>query len=480
MRDLDGTVAVGQSKSPARGAGAVNKALAAALKDAGCSYASLALRINELGRRQGAEPHYDKASVTRWLQGQQPRSGTPELIAAVLSERLGRPLSPSDLGFLTDQQRPVASRALVYGEDVGDTLHTLAELGSTDISRRTLLGTVPFVAGALTHPQRAWLLWLVEHDDQPAAKGGTPAAPMPCAGPAEQVHAMIGMFDQMDNLYGGGGVRTSIVHYLSTEVVPMLQQRGVPEQQQRQLFGAAARLAAMAGWSSYDAGEYGLAQRYMTQGLRLCAESGDRVLGGQILAGLSHLATSLGRPDEGVALARAGIATAKRSGSPLGLMRLHAMAARGHAAQGRHRETSQALREAENRLSASHGAEQESPWVRFLDHHYLEAEAALCYRDLGLATHAERMADESVRANADRRRRQAISRSVLATAHLQQNRLDEAIGTATEALNTLASVHSERSVQALRDFRRRLEPHHKEPLAQEFERASRAVLGMAA
>jgi hypothetical protein len=485
MRELDGTVAIGQARTSGKGTGTANKALAAALKEAGCSYASLALRVNELGRRQGCEPHYDKASVTRWLQGQQPRGNTPELIAAVLSERIGRPLSPSDLGFLTDQQRPVVGRALVYGEDVGDTLHTVAELGSTDIARRTLLGTVPFVAGALVHPQRAWLLWLVEqseqHDRPTPQDGGRPEPDRtPPSGRVEQVHAMIGMFDRMDNLYGGGGVRTSIVHYLSTEVVPMLQQRGLPEQQQRQLFAAAARLAAMAGWSSYDAGEYGLAQRYMTQGLRLCAESGDRVLGGQILAGLSHLATNLGRPDEGVALARAGIATARHAGSPLGLMRLHAMAARGHAAQGHHRETAASLRAAEDRLEASRGADQESPWVRFLDSHYFQAEAALCHRDLGLAVQAEQLADASVRANAERRRRQAISRSVLATAHLQQNRLDEAISTATAALDTLSAVHSERSIQALRDFRRRLAPHHKEPIVQEFEHASRAVLGMAA
>jgi tetratricopeptide (TPR) repeat protein len=284
----------------------------------------------------------------------------------------------------------------------------------------------------------------------------------------------------MDNHYGGGGVRTSIVHYLSTEVIPMLQQRGTAQHQLRQLFAAAARLAAMAGWSSYDAGEYGLAQRYMIQGLRLCAEGRDRVLGGQILAGLSHLATSLGRPDEGVALARAGIATANSAGSPLGMMRLYAMSARGHAALGHKPETSEALRAAEQQLAASRGSEQESPWVRFLDHHYLEAEAAVCFRDLGLASQAERTASDSVRANVDRRRRQAISRSVLATAHLQQNRLDEAIGTATEALDTLSSVHSERSIQALRDFRRRLGPRRREPLVQEFERRSRAVLGAVA
>uniref|UniRef100_A0AAU1ZQ99 Transcriptional regulator n=1 Tax=Streptomyces sp. NBC_00093 TaxID=2975649 RepID=A0AAU1ZQ99_9ACTN len=474
----------GQPRSPGKGAGGANKTLATALKDAGCSYASLAHRVNELGRRQGVETNYDKASVTRWLQGQQPRGGTPELIAAVLSERLARPLSPADLGFVPDQQRPVVGRALVYGEDVAETLHTLAELGSTDISRRTLLGTVPFVAGALTNPQREWLLWLLENegtaDGDAVRLASVAVAPLGAAGPVEQVHAMIGMFDEMDNHYGGGGVRTSIVHYLSTEIIPMLQQRGLAPGRLRELFAAAARLAAMAGWSSYDAGEYGLAQRYMTQGLRLCAEGRDRVLGGQILAGLSHLATSLGRPDEGVCLARAGLATAKGAGSPLGLMRLYAMSARGHAALGRARETSDALHAAEQQLAASRGSAEESPWVRFLDHHYLEAESAVCFRDLGWAAQAENTAKQSVRAHADRRRRQAISRSVLATAHLQQHRLDEALSTATEALDALSGVHSERSIQALRDFRGRLAPHRGEPMVQEFDRRSRPVLGAAA
>ncbi|TXS61147.1 hypothetical protein EAO69_41095 [Streptomyces sp. me109] len=464
----------GRPRGTAKATAGANKALAAALRDAGCSYASLALRVNELGRRQGIDSNYDKASVTRWLQGQQPRGTTPGLIAAVLSERCGRPLSPAELGFHSEQRRPVAGRALRYGEDVAETLHTLAELGSTDISRRSLLGPVPFVAAALTGPQRDWLLWLSEHREDP--RSTSPAG----GGPVEQVHAMISMFDRMDNHFGGGGVRTSIVHYLSTEVVPMLQRRGTPPSLRRQLYAAAARLAAMAGWSSYDAGEYGLAQRYMTQGLRLCAEGGDRVLGGQILAGLSHLATSLGRPDEGVALARAGVATAKGSGSPLGLMRLYAMAARGHAAQGHAGETSEALGLADRQLAVSRGAAQESVWVRYLDHHYLHAESALCFRDLGLAAEAERTASESLGADADRRRRQAISRSVLATAHLQQDRLDEAVGTATEALDTLSSVHSERSIQALRDFRRRLEPRRHEPLVQDFERRSRGVLGAVA
>jgi hypothetical protein len=448
--------------------------LASALLEAGCSHAALARKVNELGRVQGVVSRYDKASVTRWLGGMVPRGRAPEFIAGALACFLGRPVSQVDLGFPTEPQRPIVAKALTYRDDVSETLHTLAELGSTDVSRRSLLGAVPFVATALMDPQRRWLLWLLEEDQAPrlaAVAGG---------GPADRVMAMIGMFDEMDNRFGGGGVRASIVHDLSTEVTPMLKQRGLSPHQRQLLFTAAAKLGTTAGWCSYDSADYGLAQRYMTQALRLCAEGGDRVLGGQILAGLSHLATSLGNPAEGVSLARAGVATAKLSGSPLGLMRLHAMAARGYAVLGDAQQATRSLSAANAAFELSRGAAEESPWVGYLDHHYLEAEAALVHRDLGESGTAERLAAASVRANADRRRRQAISRSVLATALLQQNRWDEAVGTATRALDQLGDVHSERSVQALRDFRTRLAPRRAEAMVRDFERKARPILGEAA
>ncbi|MGI5450511.1 hypothetical protein ACQEVM_33010 [Streptomyces sp. CA-243310] len=458
----------------ARGAGGTNAALAAVISEAGRSHAALARTVNELAALQGVVTRYDKASVTRWLQGMTPRDRAPEFIAAALAGFLGRPIAPADIGFSEQGQRPVVARALTYREDVGETLHTLAELGSTDISRRSLLGAVPFVATALMDPQRQWLLWLLEDDQAPRL------AAVADGGPVEQVQAMIEMFDEMDNRFGGGGVRASIVHYLSTQLAPMLQQRNMPSHQRRLLYTSAAKMAATAGWCSYDTADYGLAERYMIQALRLCAEGGDRVLGGQILAGMSHLATSLGNPAEGVSLARAGIATAKSSGSPLGLMRLYAMAARGYAALGDTRQATAALHAAGRGLEISRGPAEESPWVRFLDHHYLEAEAALVHRDLGEAAQAERLASASVEANSDRRRRQAISRSVLATAFLQQDRLDEAVGTASNALDLLSGVHSERSVQALRDFRTRLAPHRGEPIVRGFELRARPILGTAA
>ncbi|MEU3183039.1 hypothetical protein ABZ707_02315 [Streptomyces sp. NPDC006923] len=451
--------------------------LATALAEAGCSHAALARRVNGLAARQGLVMHYDKASVTRWIQGKHPRGRAPEFIAAALSERLNRPISPFALGFTTEPEPPVGTRSLLYREDVAATLHTLAELGSLDISRRSLLGPVPFVAATAADTQRHWLLWLGELDDSAVPHLAAAAD----QGPVEAVHFMIWMFDEMDNRHGGSQVRSAIIHYLTSEVIPMLQQHRLPERQRTQLFGAAAKLAATAGWCSYDSAEYGLAQRYMTQALRLCQQGGDQVLGGQICAGLSHLATNLGHHSEGVAFARMGLVTAKHAGSPLGLMRLYLMAARGPAARNDPKNTATALRAAESAWESSRGPTHESPWVRYLDHHYLEAEAAHCFRDLGDAKQAEAHATASVHANGERARRKGISQAVLATAHLQQNRLDQAVDAAETALAWLGGgvVHSERSVQALRDFRARLEPHRSEPVVQHFDRQARSALGAA-
>ncbi|MFD5319417.1 hypothetical protein [Streptomyces sp. NPDC127098] len=453
----------------------VGSGLRELMVEARCSNAQLARKVNELALRQGIVTRYDKASVTRWLGGMHPRNRTPEFIAAALGEFLGRAVALAELGYAAAPQSAVASRALAYREDVGETLRTLADLGSADLTRRDLLGAaVPFVSAALMEPQREWLLWLVEDK-------ATPLAVAEADGEVAQVLAMTAMFDEMDNKFGGGGVRSSIVHYLSTQVTPLLHRYTMPSQQRRQLYTAGAKLAATAGWSLYDSGEYGLAQRYMIQALRLCEEGEDRVLGGQILAGLSHLATNLGHPKEGIAAARTGIATAKHAGSPLGLMRLHAMAARAYAALGQKQEAVTSLSAAAAALEASPGRGSESPWVQFLDHHYLEAEAALCHRDLGEARAAERLATASVRANAARGRRRAISRSVLATALLQQRRLDEAVASAEQALDELGgSVQSQRSIQALRNFRGRLARHRTNLQVREFEQRAVSVLGPAA
>ena len=61
----------------------------------------------------------------------------------------------------------------------------------------------------------------------------------------------------------------------------------------RRLLSAVAETTQLAGWASYDAGMHGLAQRYLIQALRLAAGAGDRALGAEVLAAMSHQAAYL-------------------------------------------------------------------------------------------------------------------------------------------------------------------------------------------
>ena len=269
------------------------------------------------GPPAGLGTDYDKASVTRWLQGQQPRGNTPELIAAVLSERLGPPGLPRRPRFLPDQQRPVVGRALVYGEDVAETLHTLAELGSTDISRRTPAGHGALRRGRPDEPS-AGMAALAGGD----TRGTTdPAVPAPRggllrrsgrAGPRDDQH--VRRDGQPLRRRRGPHQHRALPVHRGHPHAPAARDRRAP---QRQLFAAAARLAAMAGWSSYDAGEYGLAQRYMTQGaaaVRRGAATGCWAV--RSWPACPTWRPTWAGPTRGSRLARAGIATAKAARQP--------------------------------------------------------------------------------------------------------------------------------------------------------------------
>ena len=67
----------------------------------------------------------------------------------------------------------------------------------------------------------------------------------------------------------------ALVRYLEHEAEPMLRGR-YGEATGRRLFAAAADLTRLAGWTSYDIGAHGLAQRYFVQALRLSQAAGDR------------------------------------------------------------------------------------------------------------------------------------------------------------------------------------------------------------
>ena len=107
----------------------------------------------------------------------------------------------------------------------------------------------------------------------------------------DRFRATVDMFVQLDNRFGGGHARTSLIQYLSSDAERLLRGQ-YTEAVGRALFSATAEATLLAAWMSYDSMPSGtLAQRYFIQALALAQAGEDRLLGASVLDAMSHQAT---------------------------------------------------------------------------------------------------------------------------------------------------------------------------------------------
>ncbi|WP_340380501.1 regulator [Streptomyces sp. SS7] len=474
-----------------------NRQLAALIAEAGFSNAGLARRVDQLGLEHGLDLRYDKTSVTRWLRGQQPRGTTPALIAEVFTRRLGRRLTAQDLGL--DACAPVYA-GLEFAGTPEEAIDIVGGLWRKDSGSHAELRKIAFTPAGLVVPSRDWL---IGRSDEKVARGAEtaprvplqsrPAVPRATAakpggsllpavpqiavprqrgqgaerGPGQRVtggdiaalRSVGELFRTLDDMYGGGHARQALVRYLEHECEPML--RGTyGEQTGRRLFGAAAELTRLAGWTSFDIAAHGLAQRYFVQSLRLAQAAGDRAYGSYVLVTMSRQAVYLGHGREAVQLARVAQQGIGGCAPPVVQALLHAAEARGHGVLGEVRAGTAALVRAERALEAARPGDEVPHWARCFDEGRLADEFGHCHRDLqqfrAAAQHAERSLQLRPAAYA---RSRLFCRVVLATARLALGELDQACHLAAEAAVQAAEMRSVRALEYIRDFERRLEPY---------------------
>ena len=472
-----------------------NRRLASLIAEAGFSNAGLARRVDQLGVEHGLDLRYDKTSVTRWLRGQQPRGTTPALIAEVFTRRLGRRLSAQDLGL--DACAPVYA-GLEFAGSPEEAVEIVSGLWRKDTGSQAELRRIAFTPAGLVIPSRDWLIGRADErlgrGPDPQAEARIPAQTARGRAPARSasgeplrrvtmgdVHALrsVGeLFRSLDHAYGGGHARQALVRYLEHEAEPML--RGTyGENLGRRLFAAVADLTRLAGWTSYDIGAHGLAQRYFVQALRLSQAAADRVYGGYVLATMSGQAVYLGHGREAVQLARVAQQGVGTGAPPAVQALLHAAEARGHALLGETRACTASLVRAERALEAARPGDETPSWARFFDEGQLAAEFAHCYRDLQqyrpAAQHAERSLQLRSPAYA---RSRLFCRVVLASARLGLGEVEQGCALATEAVQHASEMRSACAVDYVRDFARRLEPYRDVPAARSFHERV-AALGLA-
>jgi hypothetical protein len=443
-----------------------NARLAAVMKLAGATNKGLARRVRLLSETDGGgDPvRADHVAVKRWLDGttRHPHPRTCRLIARALGDMLGRAVPLSEIGY-ADPAADADGVGLDYPEEVAQSVAALGAITDLELRRPNR------VAPLLVVPE-AWsglvVRWLMDGDHE---QSRPPAAPRAVTvTDVEAVRAATEMFSTYDYKFGGGRPKSMVASFLDAEVMPHISHVSPEDPVGREYFREVAALTRLAGWTAYDTGAHGLAQRYLTQAFRLAKAARDKALCGRILAGMSHQANFLGHHQRAADLARAAYKGANGFATPTAMGLFHAMEARALAAMGKEADTTAALITAE-RWHSQGNRDNDPDWIRYFDFAELQAEFAHCYRDLGNAELASQHAEVSLReAGSIYVRSTSFVRAVLCTAHLLRGDIEQAIHEARTVVDIAGQLKSYRVVSYLDTFRTRLDVHASNPLVKEF------------
>jgi tetratricopeptide (TPR) repeat protein len=428
-----------------------NERLGAMMREANLSKKALARAVRNTAERHGETVSCDHTSVSRWLAGMQPRTGTAQFLCEVLSRSLGRAVVPGDIGL----SQPISfdpALAVNYPDTAEDAVEALSGLWIADLDGISTIVSGPTSCGAWAEASLAWLVRPGRDEIGLRAKGQAVGST-----DVEALRATTETFGALDNRFGGRHARHALVQFLRTDLGPLLEGR-FSDSVGRQLFSAAAEATLLTAWMSYDAGSHGLAQRYFVQGLRLAQAADDVLLAGSILDAMSHQATFLGRCREAANLARA--ARAGTQSKKTGTLHAHfaAMEARALAGTGDVAATERALTESV-RLFEARRPGDDPPWISYFDEAELAAELAHSYRDLGRSEEAVRHAEQALAQPGASPRSDFFVTMVLAAGHLGTGDIEKACDTTRRALSVGTNVKSARAVDYLRQFRSKLAQH---------------------
>jgi hypothetical protein len=258
-------------------------------------------------------------------------------------------------------------------------------------------------------------------------------------------------FRGLDNRFGGGHAREYVIRFLSDEVGPLVSNGRFDDTTGSALLSATSETILLAGWMSYDAGLHGLAQRYMNQALRFALAANDRLMGAEILSGLSHQATYLHHAPTGVDLARAAGKTAKDNSHGALLAEAHVMEAHAHARAGDEKSCTQSLSAAEKELDRADRT-GDPQWIGYFDEAYLAAKFGHCFKDLDKPEIAVSFARRSLDMNNSYTRGRIFNLTLLAISLAQAGEHEEAATIGLDALALMQGIKSARATQYIRDL----------------------------
>lgn len=425
-----------------------NRALHAVLTQSGLSNNRLAREVQAESRRRGVEVHTDHVTVKRWLDGQQPKGDTAQYVATVLSRAVKRAVTPAALGFTNavsvEPDAPTVRLSVEYPADADAATDALRSVAGADTENTSIERLRSWDAHAAPEVISGYLFGDGQPESLAIARDESPID-------ASSIRVTTANLMHLDFQLGGGHTRELLLYFFQAQVLPLFDAlpRGAPR---RELFVATAELAQMLGWSAYDAGRHGAAQRYFVHALRLAREADDSLLGARLLSNLSHQANYLGDFTHAVQLARAAqsAATSRGPASATTVAMLTSMEARALASLGDHRGCAGALARAEVLMDRSQPA-SDPDWISYFDRAELAGESAHCFRDLRRPKETKQFCMLALPDGTPPRTR-ALINMVTAMGSLQGGFLDEAVDTVRTAIALAGTLRSSRYRRYVRDF----------------------------
>jgi tetratricopeptide (TPR) repeat protein len=259
----------------------------------------------------------------------------------------------------------------------------------------------------------------------------------------DRIQGTISRLDAHFNGLGGGALVDVAGDYLA-RLQLALDHCTYGERVERALQRAAADVAACAGWSAHDCGDYARAAQLRNEALQAALLARDPVAVTRAWSDLAAQAEHAGRPAEAARINRAALSERHLRGEPLITSLLHARLAdclaQTHDAKGMGRHLAAAER-AYDRADAVNAPS----WLAFLTPAELSGLAALAHQSAGLYAEAEEQTARTLHLLDDRfTRNRAFYTVLLAELQLAQGDIDRAVATVTGA--KVAGVASSRIV----------------------------------
>ncbi|MFE3523979.1 sporulation protein [Streptomyces sp. NPDC059161] len=437
-----------------------NAQLISLMDEAGVSNKGLAKRMRDHAGQRGTSLGTTHVAVQRWRDGAGIQAPSAVIMAEVLSSKLGRRITPGDLGFF-GQPEPPAPQPVGYPSSVPDMLTMLEGLSEERAEPSTSGGLI--IADA--ELSSAVLSWMVARPD--GVQADRPASQRVGMRDVRAIRTAADMFMQLDFKFGGGHGHKALRHYFRHEVLPLLS-ASYSEKVGTSLFGAAAEISQLLAWTAYDSGNHRLAHRYLTSTLRLSQVNDDRMFGARILSNLSHQANYLGNHAQAIQLARAGVEGAKGKATPRAMALFSAMEARACSNANDLIGAGRAMNEAERHFERADTAE-DPEWLGYFDSAELMGELCHCFRDLKMrresVDHAQRAVDDTDPKYA---RTLGFCRMVLAQSQLLNGELESAVTTASLAVDGGDSLQSARFQRYVTDFQTEVSVHSANPTVSAF------------